>query len=73
YENWHNSHNGYGDMGDLDAATLEDVQAFFDAYYSPANAVLVVVGDLDPDATLALAQRYFEDIPAATPPAPAEI
>ncbi len=73
FQNWHNSHNGYGDMGDLDAATLEDVQSFFDAYYSPANAVLVVVGDLDPDATLTLAQRYFEDIPAATPPAPAEI
>jgi len=73
YQNWHNSHNGYGDMADLDAATLEDVQAFFDAYYSPANAVLVVVGDIDPAETLALAKRYFEDIPAATPPAPADI
>src|SRR3546814_10057986 len=60
-------------MADLDAASLEDVQAFFDAYYSPANAALVVVGDIDPGEALALAQRYFEEIPAATPPPPAEI
>ncbi|MCK9496880.1 MAG: insulinase family protein [Dehalococcoidia bacterium] len=73
FHNWHNSHNGYGDMADLDAATLEDVQAFFDAYYSPANAVLVVVGDLDPDETLALARKYFEEIPAAPPPAPPDL
>ena len=68
YENWHNSHNGYGDMEDLDAASLEDVQAFFDAYYSPANAVLVVCGDIDTDNALDLARRYFEEIPAAPPP-----
>src|SRR5690606_8021997 len=73
FQNWHNSHNGYGDMEDLDAASLEDVQAFFDAYYSPANAALVVVGDFDPDEALALAQRYFEDIPAADPPAPPDV
>ncbi|MEX2375282.1 MAG: insulinase family protein, partial [Dehalococcoidia bacterium] len=68
YQNWHNNHNGYGDMEDLDAATLDDVQAFFDAYYSPANAALVVVGDFDPAEALSLAERYFQDIPAATPP-----
>lgn len=73
FQNWHNSHNGYGDMADLDAASLEDVQAFFDAYYSPANAVLVVVGDLDPGATLDLARRYFEEIPAAPAPAAPDI
>ncbi|MDA1010374.1 MAG: pitrilysin family protein [Chloroflexi bacterium] len=73
YQNWHNSHNGYGDMADLDAATLEDVQAFFDAYYSPANAALVVVGDFDADEALALATRYFEGIPAAPAPAPADV
>ena len=68
FQNWHNNHNGYGDMEDLDAATLDDVQAFFDAYYSPANAALVVVGDFDPAEALSLAERYFEGIPAATPP-----
>ena len=73
YENWHNSHNGYGDMADLDAASLEDVQAFFDSYYSPANAVLVVVGDIDAGQALDLARRYFEDIPAAPPPSAPDI
>lgn len=73
FTNWHNAHNGYGDMVDLDAASLADARAFFDAYYSPANAVLVVVGDADPAETFALAQRYFEGIPAASPPARADL
>ncbi len=68
FDNWHNSHNGYGDMADLDAASLEDVQSFFDTYYSPANAVLVVVGDFDEAQALELTRRYFEDIPAAPRP-----
>src|SRR5690606_26274893 len=73
FDNWHNSHNGYGDMADLDAASLEDVQAFFASYYSPANAVLIVVGDFEEEPALELARRYFEDIPAQSPPAVADI
>ena len=73
FTNWHNAHNGYGDMVDLDAASLEDARAFFAAYYSPANAVLVVVGDAEPAEAFAMARRYFEPIPAAPSPAPAEI
>ena len=46
--NWYNAHNFYGDLKDLDAATLEDVPQFFKTYYAPNNAVLVVVGDFDP-------------------------
>ena len=46
-ENWHNAHNFYGDLKDLDAATLKDVKEFFDTFYSPNNAVLVVVGDFE--------------------------
>ena len=34
-KNWYNAHNFYGDLADLDAATLEDAQAFFDTYYAP--------------------------------------
>jgi predicted Zn-dependent peptidase len=45
--NWYNAHNFYGDLEDLDAATLEDAQKFFDTYYSPNNAALVVTGDID--------------------------
>ena len=45
--NWHNAHNFYGDLKDLQAATLADVQDFFKTYYTPGNAVLVVVGDFE--------------------------
>ena len=51
--NWYNAHNFYGDLADLDAATLEDAKAFFDTYYAPNNAVLVVAGDFDPAAARA--------------------
>ena len=37
--NWYNAHNFYGDLEDLDAATLADVQQFFKTYYAPNNAV----------------------------------
>lgn len=63
-ENWHNSHNFYGDLSDLDAASLEDAQAFFDQFYAPNNAVIVVAGAIDRDATLATIEQYFSAIPA---------
>ncbi|WP_425408630.1 M16 family metallopeptidase [Hyphococcus sp.] len=64
-ENWHNAHNFYGDLEDLDAATLEDVQKFFNDFYAPNNAVLVVAGDIDPEQTLSWVEEYFGDIPAS--------
>jgi len=67
-KNWYNAHNFYGDLDDLDAATLEDVQSFFDTYYAPNNAVLVVVGDFDPRQTMAWIESYFEDIPSRPQP-----
>ena len=33
--NWYNAHNFYGDLADLEAATLDDVQKFFKTYYAP--------------------------------------
>ena len=51
-------------MEDLDAASLEDVSAFFRTYYAPNNAVLSVVGDVDTAAVRASAERYFGGIPA---------
>ncbi|MEO1083695.1 MAG: pitrilysin family protein [Acidobacteriota bacterium] len=63
FSNWYNAHNFYGDLDDIQAATLEDAQAFFDAYYAPNNAVLVVVGDFDPAQAKAWVQQYFTDIP----------
>ena len=63
--NWYNAHNFYGDLEDLEAATLDDVKAFFAAYYAPNNAALVVTGDIDPAQTLAWVRKYFGGIPAA--------
>ena len=65
------AHSVIGSMANLDAARVEDVQAFFDLYYIPNNATLTVVGDLDPRETREFIQQYFGDIPPAQdPPAP---
>jgi predicted Zn-dependent peptidase len=69
--NWYNAHNFYGELKDLDAATLPDVQGFFARYYAPGNAVLVVTGDIDEKQTLAWIDQYFGPIPAReVPPTP---
>ncbi|WP_337840459.1 pitrilysin family protein [Rheinheimera sp.] len=70
FDNWYNAHNFYGDLAHLDAATLDDVAAFFKTYYSPNNAVVVVVGDVEVDSTLAMVQKYFAAIPKAELPQP---
>ncbi|MFI7103933.1 M16 family metallopeptidase [Streptomyces sp. NPDC050161] len=56
-------HTPIGSMADLDAASLEDARAFFRTYYAPNNAVLSVVGDIDPEETLAWIDKYFGSIP----------
>ncbi len=66
--NWYNAHNFYGDLEDLDAATLEDVRSFFETFYSPNNAVVVVLGDIEPTQTLAWVTRYFGSIPSSPLP-----
>ena len=71
--NWYNAHNFYGDLKDLDAATLEDVTQFFKTFYAPNNAVLVVVGDFDPAATNAWIDKYFSGIPSSKLPAKADL
>jgi predicted Zn-dependent peptidase len=68
--NWHNAHNFYGDLADLDAATLDDARDFFDTYYGPNNAVLVVAGDFDAATARAWIEKYFGAIPSR--PAPAQ-
>jgi len=65
-------HATIGSMDDLDAASLEDVSAFFRTYYAPNNAVLSVVGDVETAAVLDAAERFFGRIAASTsiPPLP---
>jgi predicted Zn-dependent peptidase len=57
-------HPTIGSMDDLDAASVEDVSAFFRLHYAPNNAVLSVVGDVDPAAVRGWVDRYFGSIPA---------
>ena len=66
--NWFNAHNFYGDLADLDAATLDDARNFFKTYYAPNNAVLTVVGDFDPAQTMTWIQQYFGPIAAQPQP-----
>ncbi len=70
-KNWYNAHNFYGDLAHLDAATLDDVSAFFKTFYAPNNAALVVSGDFDPSAAKTWVEKYFAQIPSTKlPPAP---
>ncbi|MBV4358063.1 M16 family metallopeptidase [Pinibacter aurantiacus] len=56
-----------GSMEDLDAAKLEEFQAFFKKFYVPNNAVLTIAGDIDVDKTKQLVASYFGDVPKGAP------
>jgi zinc protease len=56
-----------GSMEDLNAASVEDVRAFFREYYAPNNASIALVGDFDPAQAKAWIERYFGGIPAGPP------
>jgi zinc protease len=57
-----------GWMHDLEKLTLEEAKRWYQLWYAPNNATIVVVGDVNPEETLALAKRYFGQIPAKTLP-----
>ena len=67
-ENWYNAHNFYGDLEDLDAATLEDVDSFFKTYYAPNNAAISVVGNFEVNQTKEWIEKYFGQIPSSELP-----
>jgi len=73
YDNFAYKHATIGSMEDLNAATVEDAQAFFRAYYAPNNAVLSLVGDFKTEIALGLIKKYFENIPPQPPPAPPDM
>jgi zinc protease len=62
-----------GYMPDLAAASHEDVVAFFQRYYAPANASLVVAGDIEPVAARSLVEKWFGDVKAGAPVEPISI
>ena len=51
-----------GWMGDLESLTAQDARDFFQRWYTPANAAVVVVGDVDPQQVLALAEQHYGGI-----------
>jgi zinc protease len=72
-QNYYNSHNGYGDLKDIEAATLEDVRSFFKTYYAPNNAVLTIAGDVDASEVKKMVEKYFTSIPSQPRPANPDI
>jgi len=61
-------HSTIGSMEDLNAATVEDVAAFFKRYYAPNNAVVALVGDFKSEEALKKVEQYFGSI--SSQPAP---
>jgi zinc protease len=68
YDTYPNAHNFYGEFKDLDAAKIENVKTFYEQYYSPNNAVLAIVGDVNADEILGKVDKYFGGIPARPAP-----
>ena len=57
-----------GEAADIRAAHIDDVRAFFQRYYHPGNASLALAGDIDAETGIALAERYFAEIPGGEKP-----
>lgn len=71
FDTYPNSHNFYGDFKDLDAATIEDVKAFYEHYYATNNAAMAIVGDVNTEEVFAKIEKYFSlDAPRQVPPRP---
>ena len=60
-------HEVIGSMEDLDAASEADLKDFYDRYYAPGNAVLLIAGDIDTAITKGLIEEYFGPIKAGPP------
>ena len=73
FTNWNNSHNGYGELDEINAATIEDVRNFFKTYYAPNNAVLTIVGDIDAADVKRMVEKHFGNIASQPLPARADL
>jgi predicted Zn-dependent peptidase len=71
FDNFVNQQSSYGSIDELNRLTMEDVRNFYQTYYTPSNAALVLVGDVDSSKARERIRHYFESIPArAAPPPP---
>ncbi len=61
-------HTVIGSMEDLNAAKMADVQDWFKTWYGPANAIMVIAGDIKPEAARAQVEKFFGEIPPGPPP-----
>jgi zinc protease len=61
-------HPVVGWMSDLQSMTVDDPKAWYQNWYAPNNAILVVTGDVDAKKVYALAEKYFGKIPRRTLP-----
>ncbi|HEX4346459.1 MAG TPA: pitrilysin family protein, partial [Vicinamibacterales bacterium] len=66
-------HPVIGSMSDLEAASVDDVRDFYETYYVPENATLVLVGDFDTAQARDLVTMYFGRVPKASRPVPRDI
>jgi hypothetical protein len=71
--NWHNAHNFYGELDEIDAASFTDIRNFYETYYVPANAVLVVAGAFDPSTIHQSIARQFGGLAPRTAPSRPDI
>src|SRR5260370_36068099 len=62
-----------GDIAEIQAASLEEVRAFFRRYYGPNNAALALVGDFDAKVAKEQIEKYFSSIPRGPAAAPPDI
>jgi zinc protease len=62
-----------GDMGDLNAASMDDVKEWFKTYYGPSNVTIVLAGDIDVKTAREKVEKYFGNIPAGPPVAHQEV
>lgn len=66
-------HPTIGSMEDLEAASIEDVREFYETYYVPENATVVIVGDFDTAQARTIVNQYFGRVPKAARPVPRDI
>jgi predicted Zn-dependent peptidase len=62
-----------GTMEDINSLSRQDVRQYFREYYGPNNAVVAIVGDVDPHQIQEWAKRYLSPIPPGSPPPPVEV
>lgn len=62
-----------GELEDLKSATVEDVKEFYDRFYGPNNATLVIAGDFNKEETKKLVEKYFGEIKRRKEVAPLEV